>query len=485
MSVSLTFYRSNSGKLYYSSDKKNFTQITTIPFSNISGYCYNNVTKEIWCVYNSSSISYAYVSTDLSNWSMKTLPFANVAGIIYAEGRGELVVFQNFTRSSGSSSQIAVSTDNGTTWTSKTTLSASGSYGPFNGLRYLPDEDTYVKDQPDRTNQWYYSDDLITWTLVTTSVSGDRGINGFSSINFDQYDDGYYCGGNYWISSNSYRPILYKITSMKTGEKTAIWSTSSIASPNVRSWDKPMKYNNFIIWFWPYYVNNYTITAVVYDLNTNTINTSYSAFVEPESRQTGCTINGINGATIFFSTSIGVIMDLRISDFTLTNVNDFQITGTTTIASIGGYDSLMFDNPISIGKNILKFNGQKVIKINNQRVSKFNSEFIFPPKEPVASGYQVTFTFNESSKEYKTHLNIYDGQDTTGTLLFSDTNVGIATPTTTVTCTSGYLCVDFDNGGANGSASITSGTITETSTWPFVFSVGSDGAITFTIDYDF
>lgn len=104
------------------------------------------------------------------------------------------------------------------------------------------------------------------------------------------------------------------------------------------------------------------------------------------------------------------------------------------------------------------------------------------------TGYQVQLLFNESDLYAKRGVYVYDGQTTSGTLLFQDTTTS-ATPSTTVTCTSGSLCVYFSGPGGQmivSNVTIISGMVT--TSWnggvPVILTVNGDGAVRFTCAYD-
>lgn len=96
--------------------------------------------------------------------------------------------------------------------------------------------------------------------------------------------------------------------------------------------------------------------------------------------------------------------------------------------------------------------------------------------------YMVTMNFNESGLSDKSYVRVYDGQDTSGALLFEDTTTS-ATPTQTLKCRSGYLYVSADGYETYISTSVTSGSITTDSSGLFI--VSGNGEVLVDIDYDF
>jgi len=105
----------------------------------------------------------------------------------------------------------------------------------------------------------------------------------------------------------------------------------------------------------------------------------------------------------------------------------------------------------------------------------------------IEEGFSVTITFNESHLNYKLWLRIYDGNNTTGTLLFEDTSTN-AIGTTTVICESGYLYINVYSLNISGAYAVQNsivGDITLTDTNDSVLAlIASDGSFTIDCDYD-
>lgn len=82
--------------------------------------------------------------------------------------------------------------------------------------------------------------------------------------------------------------------------------------------------------------------------------------------------------------------------------------------------------------------------LGQNEVSKvyLGQDLVYEKQSPTTS-YSVTITESNSSQSnlnYKSYLKVYDGQDTTGTLLINSTG-HTALQATTVVCTTGYLYV--------------------------------------------
>ena len=159
------------------------------------------------------------------------------------------------------------------------------------------------------------------------------------------------------------------------------------------------------------------------------------------------------------------------------NGTDFTLNGTATVT----------DTNNSSFKGISAVdNGDNTITLN------VNGNSIIVSKHVESSGYSVAVNFNESDTWAKTAVCIYDGQDNTAPLIFEDTNQGTTTPSTTVSCSSGYLYVTFDGAIAQGfNTVINSGDIT--ASYPEgtygngigpLLTVGSDGEVTISVAYD-
>ena len=104
--------------------------------------------------------------------------------------------------------------------------------------------------------------------------------------------------------------------------------------------------------------------------------------------------------------------------------------------------------------------------------------------------YQVSFSIEQYSEGSKSLLKLYDGQDNTAPLLYDWTNTS-GTITQTVTCTSGYLYLEYEGGAiVPGLTSSTPNITTEdgyddvTGTNYTLCVVNGDGSITGFIEFD-
>lgn len=168
-----------------------------------------------------------------------------------------------------------------------------------------------------------------------------------------------------------------------------------------------------------------------------------------------------------------------------------DVTNATLIAWLQANATQQVE-PTPTGVNNLSFGNLPIesISFGNLPIEKvyIGENLVYQvgePTPPTPSGYEVTFTFNEHDIYAKYGVYIYDGTDDTGTLLFSDTNAGTATPTTTVTCTSGHLYI-YASGAAGSFLQMSPDSVSGgvTSDGNDTFTVIGDGTVTMSIYYD-
>ena len=165
--------------------------------------------------------------------------------------------------------------------------------------------------------------------------------------------------------------------------------------------------------------------------------------------------------------------------------------GTAEIDRVYFGTSLIYQDTIQLDTPTISLSGDilSIQEVENAEYYDIYVDGVLEESVPAVSGYEVTVTaLEQNSGSHRTSFKIYDGQDTTGTLLFSDTNAGTEVPfPITVTCLSGHLYIVLENddyGWFNNSS--TTGSITPTTfdngiagVCSILFTVASDGIINF------
>ena len=106
----------------------------------------------------------------------------------------------------------------------------------------------------------------------------------------------------------------------------------------------------------------------------------------------------------------------------------------------------------------------------------------------VRPSFEVAFTITDIQLMDKSYIRIYDGQNTSGTLLFESVGF-VATPSPTLTCSSGYLFIDISGSVSSiknivttGGVSVVEGEMGEGDDW-LTLKVEANGNCSFSLDW--
>ena len=164
---------------------------------------------------------------------------------------------------------------------------------------------------------------------------------------------------------------------------------------------------------------NYTSLSLVYEINTNKVKYDSTSVWEDDE-------------TPWMS-------DSSNSQITITGGTDVANSNLIKWLCLNGtYVNLITYDLTQLQLSAGAHTVQVRARAQNYRDSNFSNSVSYVVAQP--SGGTVVFSFEDSQTGSKDYIKIYDGQDDTGTLLF-ESEGQVATPSPTLTCTTGYLFV--------------------------------------------
>jgi len=152
-----------TGKIYTSSDAKNWVEATSFPASAalIGAVIYAN---NLWVAGRSDG--YTLTSTDGETWTEHATTFdaIHISSIAYGQSKFIAVNFNG---------QIGSSTD-GITW-----VIDSIDHGILNAVRFSP-VGLWIAGGQTSEKEIYYSTDGLDWTLISGALGGNNGVDGLA-----------------------------------------------------------------------------------------------------------------------------------------------------------------------------------------------------------------------------------------------------------------------------------------------------------------